>query len=191
LTHDRPGPPPELVSGAGDEFRRRRRSVAGRREEHPVPEMSTCLWFDTEALEAAELYVSVFPRSEVLEVVRWGENNPERTGQPLSVTFRLDGRDFVALNGGPGRPFTEAVSIMVGCADQAEVDHYWSRLLEGGGRESMCGWLADRYGLSWQIVPTRLLELMNDPDPARAGRVAAAMMQMVKIDLAEIERAAA
>jgi len=153
--------------------------------------MSTCLWFDTEALEAAELYVSVFPRSEVLEVVRWGENNPERTGQPLSVTFRLDGRDFVALNGGPGRPFTEAVSIMVGCADQAEVDHYWSRLLAGGGRESMCGWLADRYGLSWQIVPTRLLELMNDPDPARAGRVAAAMMQMVKIDLAEIERAAA
>ncbi|WP_286010728.1 VOC family protein [Oceanitalea stevensii] len=153
--------------------------------------MSTCLWFDTEALEAAELYVSVFPRSEVLEVVRWDENNLELTGQPLSVTFRLDGRDFVALNGGPGRPFTEAVSIMVGCADQAEVDHYWSRLLAGGGRESRCGWLADRYGLSWQIVPTRLLELMNDPDPARAGRVAAAMMQMVKIDLAEIERAAA
>ncbi|MBD8060940.1 VOC family protein [Actinomycetaceae bacterium Sa1BUA1] len=156
-----------------------------------MPEMSTCLWFDTEALEAAELYVSVFPRSEVLEVVRWDENNLELTGQPLSVTFRLDGRDFVALNGGPGRPFTEAVSIMVGCADQAEVDHYWSRLLAGGGRESRCGWLADRYGLSWQIVPTRLLELMNDPDPARAGRVAAAMMQMVKIDLAEIERAAA
>ncbi|MCM3659506.1 VOC family protein [Georgenia satyanarayanai] len=156
-----------------------------------MPEMSICLWFDTEALEAAELYVSVFPRSEVLEVVRWGENNPAQAGKPLSVTFRLDGRDFVALNGGPGRPFTEAVSIMVGCADQAEVDHYWSRLLEGGGREARCGWLADRYGLSWQIVPTRLLELMNDPDPARAGRVAAAMMGMVKIDLAEIERAAA
>lgn len=155
-----------------------------------MPAMSTCLWFDTEALEAAELYVSVFPRSEIVEVMRWGENNPERVGQPLSVTFRLDGRDFLALNGGPGRPFTEAVSVMVGCEDQAEVDHYWSGLLEGGGRESMCGWLADRYGLSWQVVPTRLLELMHDPDPARAGRVAAAMMQMAKIDVAEIERAA-
>jgi len=156
-----------------------------------MPTMTTCLWYDTEALDAAERYVSIFPRSEILEVTRWGENNPERAGEPLTVRFTLDGREFVALNGGPGRPFTEAVSIMVGCADQAEVDRYWEGLLADGGRESMCGWLADRYGLSWQIVPTRLLELMNDPDPARAGRVAEAMMRMVKIDLAEIERAAA
>ncbi len=156
-----------------------------------MPTMQTCLWYDTEGLEAAERYVSIFPRSEILEVMRWGENNPERAGEPLTVRFTLDGREFVALNGGPGRPFTEAVSIMVGCADQAEVDRYWDGLLADGGRESMCGWLTDRYGLSWQIVPTRLLELMNDPDPARAGRVAEAMMKMVKIDLAEIERVAA
>ncbi|QDB78990.1 VOC family protein [Georgenia sp. 311] len=156
-----------------------------------MPTVTTCLWFDTQALEAAELYVSVFPRSAISEIVRWGDNDPERVGEPLTVRFTLDGRELLALNGGPGRPFTEAVSLQVGCADQAEVDRYWEALLAAGGTESMCGWLTDRYGLSWQIVPERLLELLGDPDPARAGRVAEAMMRMVRVDLAEIERAAA
>lgn len=155
-----------------------------------MPTMSTCLWFDTAGLEAAELYVSVFPDSQILDIAYWGANDPQREGQVLEVRFRLGGRDFVALNGGPGFPFTEAVSIQVDCADQAEIDHYWHALLAGGGQEVECGWLKDRYGLSWQVVPTRLGELMRDPDPARALRATEAMMRMVKIDIAELERAA-
>ncbi|WP_324651095.1 VOC family protein [Georgenia sp. H159] len=155
-----------------------------------MPSIATCLWFDTEGLEAAEFYVSVFPRSEVVEVTRWGGSNPEREGEPLTVHFRLDGRDFTALNGGPGHPLTDAISVEVQCADQAEVDHYWERLLEAGGREVQCGWLTDRYGLSWQIVPTRMIQLLKDPDPGRARRAMEAMMQMVKIDVAAVERAA-
>src|SRR5690606_33590960 len=151
-------------------------AAAGRQEELPeeggptMPTLQPCLWCDSEGLEAAEFYVSVFPRSEIAEVSRWSGAAPEREGTPLTVSFRLDGREFVALNGGPGRPFTEAVSLLVDCADQAEVDHYRERLLEGGGRESRCGWLTDRYGLSWQVVPTRLQELLSDPDPGRAKR---------------------
>lgn len=155
-----------------------------------MPTIQTCLWFDAEGLEAAEFYVSVFPRSQILDVTRWSAADPELEGRPLTVSFRLDGRDFVALNGGPGRPLTEAVSLQVDCADQAEVDHYWERLLEGGGRESRCGWLTDRYGLSWQIVPVRMQELLGDPDPGRAKRAMEAMLEMVKIDIAAVERAA-
>lgn len=155
-----------------------------------MPTIQTCLWFDSEGLEAAEFYVSVFPRSEIVEVSRWSGAAPGLEGTPLTVSFRLDGREFVALNGGPGRPFTEAVSLLVDCADQAEVDHYRERLLEGGGRESRCGWLTDRYGLSWQVVPTRLQELLSDPDPGRAKRAMEAMLTMVKIDIAGVERAA-
>lgn len=155
-----------------------------------MAEITTCLWFDTEGLEAAEFYVSVFPDAEVLDIQYWGATNPERQGQPLTVRFRLGDRQFVALNGGPGFPFTEAVSIQVDCTDQAEVDHFWHGLLAGGGQEVECGWLKDRFGLSWQVVPTRLEELMSDPDPARAQRAMEAMLQMVKIDIAELERAA-
>jgi len=155
-----------------------------------MPTIYTSLWFDTQGLEAAEFYVSIFPNSQIVEVVPWGDDNPERAGQPLTVHFRLDGRDFIALNGGPEFTFDEAVSIQVDCADQAEIDHYWERLLEGGGQEVRCGWLKDRYGLSWQITAERLNELMRDPDRARADRAMEAMMRMVKIDVAELERAA-
>lgn len=150
---------------------------------------STCLWFDTDGMAAARHYVSIFPSSSIDTVTYWGSENPEREGQVLEVEFTLDGRRFVALNGGPGFPFTEAISIAVDCADQAEVDYYWDRLLDGG-KADRCGWLADRFGLWWQVAPVRLRELMQQPDKPRARRVVDAMMQMVKIDIAELERAA-
>jgi predicted 3-demethylubiquinone-9 3-methyltransferase (glyoxalase superfamily) len=145
-----------------------------------------CLWYDGQAEAAANLYTSVFPRSEITDVSRTG---PDGSGSVVMVGFRLDGQDFVALNGGPQHAFTEAVSFQIPCADQSEVDHYWHRLSDGG-KEGQCGWLTDRFGLSWQVVPTRLPELLRDPDPERAHRVLQAMLQMQKIDIAELERAA-
>jgi predicted 3-demethylubiquinone-9 3-methyltransferase (glyoxalase superfamily) len=147
------------------------------------------LWFDTEAHEAAELYTSLFPDSRIVEVTRWGANSPGPEGTPMTVTFDLRGTRFVAMNGGPGHPFTDAVSFSVTCETQEEVDHYWS-VLTDGGREVACGWLVDRYGLSWQIVPEALPRLLTDPDPARAQRALRAMMDMVKLDINELERAA-
>jgi len=148
-----------------------------------------CLWFDTQAEEAAEFYTSIFPDGEILEVVRYGEGGPGPAGQAMSVRFRLAGQDFVGINGGPHFQFNEAISLMVQCETQEEVDYYWDRLLEGG-EPSQCGWLKDRYGLSWQVTPTALFELMRDPDPARAARATQAMLGMVKLDIAKLRQAA-
>ena len=148
------------------------------------------LWFDTEAEEAAQLYTTLFPNSRITEVSRYGESGPREAGLVMTVAFELDGQRFVALNGGPEHQITEAVSLVVDCADQAEVDRYWNALTADGGEEGPCGWLKDRFGLSWQITPTRLIELITDPDPEKAQRAMAAMLQMRKIDIAEIERAA-
>jgi predicted 3-demethylubiquinone-9 3-methyltransferase (glyoxalase superfamily) len=155
-----------------------------------MQKITPCLWMDTQAEEAAEYYASVFPDVKVLNVSRYGESMPERAGTVLTVELELFGQRFTLLNGGPEFTFTEAVSFQVSCADQAEVDRYWTALTSGGGEEGPCGWLKDRYGLSWQIVPDRLTELMTDPDPARAQRATAAMLAMHKIDIAELERAA-
>lgn len=153
------------------------------------------LWFDGQAEQAAEFYVSVFPNSRITRVLRYSEAGSERHGHPpgtvMTVAFELDGQRFTALNGGPMFKFTEAVSFVVDCATQDEVDYYWERLGEGGDPAAQqCGWLKDRYGLSWQIVPRRLLELLSDPNPDTAGRVMQAMMPMQKIDIAALERAA-
>jgi predicted 3-demethylubiquinone-9 3-methyltransferase (glyoxalase superfamily) len=151
--------------------------------------ITTCLWFDTEGEEAAEFYCSVIPNSKVLDVSRYGEAGPGTPGAAMTVSFELDGRPFVALNGGPQFPFTEAVSLQVSCRDQEEVDHYWNTLVEGG-EESMCGWLKDRYGFSWQVVPSALPELLGDPDPDRAQRAMKAMLSMRKIDVEALRQAA-
>ena len=151
--------------------------------------ITTCLWFDTEGEEAAEFYCSVIPNSTVLEVTRHGEAGPRDAGTAMTVSFELDGKPYVALNGGPKHTFTEAVSFQVSCADQDEVDHYWDTLAEGG-EEGPCGWLKDRFGLSWQVVPTALSELLGDPDPDRAQRAMKAMFSMQKIDIEGLRRAA-
>ncbi len=154
-----------------------------------MPTVTPCLWFDTEAEEAAAHYVSIFPRSLVTEVSRYGPDSPFPGGTALTVAFQLDGTRFTALNGGPRFSHSEAVSFQIDCADQAEVDHYWDRLVDGG-EGSMCGWLKDRYGVSWQVVPRRLVELVTDPDPARAKAATRAMMTMRRIDIATLEAAA-
>lgn len=153
--------------------------------------MISCLWFDTQGEDAATFYVSVFPASRVTKVTRWGPENPDREGTALTVEFELDGQPFVALNGGPQFTFSEAISFQIPCADQAEVDRYWDALTADGGQESDCGWVKDKFGLSWQVIPTRLPELLSDPDPERASRAMQSMMTMKKLDIAELERAAA
>jgi predicted 3-demethylubiquinone-9 3-methyltransferase (glyoxalase superfamily) len=152
--------------------------------------ISPCLWFDTEAEDAARFYTSVFPRSRILEVQHYGSAGPREEGMVMTVAFELDGQRFIALNGGPEFSFSEAISFEIECADQEEVDRYWTTLSEGG-EEGPCGWLKDRYGVSWQVVPRRLNELVADPDREKAQRVVAAMLTMGKIDVAELERAAA
>jgi predicted 3-demethylubiquinone-9 3-methyltransferase (glyoxalase superfamily) len=147
------------------------------------------LWFDTEGEDAAEFYVSVFPNSRIVDVQHYGEAGPRPAGTVMTVTFELDGQRFVALNGGPDFTFSEAISFEVECGDQDEVDSYWAALGEGG-EQGPCGWLKDKFGLSWQIIPRRLTELLADPDTAKAQRVMAAMLQMRKIEIAELERAA-
>lgn len=146
------------------------------------------LWFDTQAEEAAEFYTSLFPDSRITDVTRFGEGSPGTAGTVMTVAFELAGQRFTALNGGPEFHFTEAISLYVDCADQAEVDRLWERLTEGG-EPSQCGWLKDRFGVSWQIIPTALGELMGDADPERAGRVLQAMLGMSKIDVAQLQRA--
>lgn len=152
--------------------------------------ITPCLWFDTEGEEAANFYTSVVKNSRIRGITRYGEAAPSKAGSVMTVTFELDGRKFVALNGGPEFTFNEAISLQIECHSQEEVDEYWSRLSEGG-EEGPCGWLKDRFGLSWQIVPVRLLELISDPDPETSQRVMAAMFQMRKIDIEAIEQAAA
>ncbi|MCU1499324.1 MAG: 3-demethylubiquinone-9 3-methyltransferase [Acidimicrobiales bacterium] len=154
-----------------------------------MPRITPNLWFDTQALEAAEHYVSIFPNSEITAVSHYGEAGPGPTGSVLTVGFTLDGQEYTALNGGPHFTFNEAISLLINCADQEEVDHYWYKLLEGG-EESRCGWLKDRYGLSWQVVPNGMNEIFSDPDPERANRAMQAMLGMVKLDIAALEAAA-
>jgi predicted 3-demethylubiquinone-9 3-methyltransferase (glyoxalase superfamily) len=153
-----------------------------------MQKIATCLWFDGKAEEAANFYTSVFPGSRIVEVLRYGEAGPGPAGSVLTVTFELLGAEYLGLNGGPMYQFTPAMSILVKCETQAEVDDYWNKLLEGG-RPMQCGWLTDRFGVSWQIAPAKLLEMHQDKDPAKAARVMRAMMKMVKLDLAELERA--
>jgi predicted 3-demethylubiquinone-9 3-methyltransferase (glyoxalase superfamily) len=152
--------------------------------------ITSCLWFDTEGEDAAEFYVSIFPNSKVLDVARYGSAGPRDEGTVMTVTFELDGQTFVALNGGPDFTFNEAVSFQVSCKDQGEVDSYWSKLSEGG-EEGPCGWLKDKFGLSWQIIPNALPELLSDPDREKSQRVMQAMLSMGKIEVGELERAAA
>jgi predicted 3-demethylubiquinone-9 3-methyltransferase (glyoxalase superfamily) len=154
-----------------------------------MPFITPSLWFDNDLEEAAKFYTSVFPNSKIEGMNRYTEAGPGTRGDVISGSFVLDGTRFVGINGGPQFPFTEAVSFMVNCKDQDEVDYYWDRLLEGG-HESQCGWLKDRFGVSWQIVPDRLFELINDPDPARAAAATKAMLGMRKIVIAELEAAA-
>jgi predicted 3-demethylubiquinone-9 3-methyltransferase (glyoxalase superfamily) len=156
-----------------------------------MPKQIPCLWFDGTAEQAAQHYTSIFPNSAIRDVTRYGPDMPPpmAEGDVLTVEFTLDGQDYTALNGGPQFPFTEAVSFQVVCADQEEADHYWDRLTDGG-EESMCGWLKDRFGVSWQVVPVELTALLADPDPGRAQRATQAMLRMRRIDIAEIRRAA-
>ena len=151
--------------------------------------ISPCLWFDTELEEAAEFYTSVFPNSSIGHMTRYTEAGPGPAGTVMAGEFTIDGMTFRGINGGPEFRFTEAVSFSVSCADQAEVDHYWERLSDGG-EESVCGWLKDRFGLSWQIVPAAAYELFSDPDPARARAATEAMLKQRKIILADLEAAA-
>jgi predicted 3-demethylubiquinone-9 3-methyltransferase (glyoxalase superfamily) len=153
-----------------------------------MPAITPALWFDNNLEEAAEFYISIFPNSKIEQIERYTDAGPGTPGDVVSATFVLDGNRFVGIDGGPQFRFTEAVSFMVSCKDQQEVDYYWNRLVDGG-EESQCGWLKDRYGLSWQIVPDRLVELVNDPDPARAAAATKAMLGMRKIVIAELEEA--
>ena len=147
------------------------------------------LWFDGNAEEAVNFYLSVFPDARLGEVSRYGEGMPMPAGTVLVANFTLFGQEFGAINAGPEFKFTEAISFMIDCKDQAEVDYYWDKLTADGGDPSQCGWLKDKYGLSWQVVPSALGELMTDPDPAKANRVTQALMQMSKIDVAKLEAA--
>ena len=147
------------------------------------------LWFDNQAEEAMKFYLSVFKNSKAGKVTRYGDAGPGPKGTVMTASFQIEGQEFVALNGGPQFKFSEAISFVVNCKTQEEVDYYWEKL-SAGGKEQMCGWLKDKYGLCWQIVPTVLPELMSSADPAKAQRAMQAMLQMKKIDIGKLERAA-
>jgi predicted 3-demethylubiquinone-9 3-methyltransferase (glyoxalase superfamily) len=151
--------------------------------------LTPCLWFDTQGEDAANHYCSIFPNSRIVDVTHYGPNTPGSEGSVMTVEFELDGQRFTALNGGPQFTFSEAISFQIPCADQAEVDHYSTRLTEGG-EQGPCGWVKDKFGLSWQVIPDRLQELLADPDPDRANRAMQAMLGMQKLDIAELEKAA-
>lgn len=146
------------------------------------------LWFDNQAEAAMNFYVSIFKNSKVLSVNRYGEGAPAPEGTVMTANFQLDGQEFTALNGGPAFKFSPAISFVVHCETQAEVDEYWEKL-SAGGKENQCAWLEDKFGVSWQIVPHALIELLSDPDPVKAGRVMQAMMQMTKINIAALQQA--
>jgi predicted 3-demethylubiquinone-9 3-methyltransferase (glyoxalase superfamily) len=154
-----------------------------------MPTITPNLWFDSNGHDAAEFYVSVFPNSKITAVTHYGENAPRPKGTVLTVDFVLDGQPHTAINGGPEFTFDEAISLLINCADQAEVDYYWDALSEGG-EPGVCGWLKDKFGLSWQVAPAGFTELMNDPDPARADRAMQAVFGMKKIDIAAVYAAA-
>jgi predicted 3-demethylubiquinone-9 3-methyltransferase (glyoxalase superfamily) len=167
-----------------------RRQLSTVRKDDAMQKITPCLWFDTEGEEAARFYTSVFPNSRVVDVARYGAAGPRPEGTVMTVSFELDGQKFVALNGGPEFTFSEAISFQVLCETQDEVDRFWSTLSEDG-EEGPCGWLKDRFGVSWQIVPTVLPELLGDPDPEKSQRVMQAMLTMRKIEIDALERAAA
>lgn len=154
-----------------------------------MPRITPNLWFDDQALEAAEFYVSIFPNSRVTDVLHYTAAGPGPEGTVLSVNFELDGQPFTGINGGPIFSFTEAVSLLIDCEDQAEIDYFWDKLTDGG-EEVQCGWLKDRYGLSWQVVPAGWEAIVNDPDRDRARRATEAMLGMVKLDVAALLAAA-
>jgi predicted 3-demethylubiquinone-9 3-methyltransferase (glyoxalase superfamily) len=155
-----------------------------------MPRITPCLWFNYQAEEAVAFYTSIFPDSRIERVSRAPGDNPStKAGDVLLVHFTLSGQRFIGLNGGPTFPFTEAVSFEIECADQAEVDRYWDALVEGGGEHSQCGWLKDRFGLSWQVVPRELSEILEGPDPAGAARAMEAMLEMQKIDISRLREA--
>jgi len=154
-----------------------------------MQKITTFLWFDNNAEEAMNFYISIFKDSKILSVTRNGEGGPGPKGSVLVGTFQLEGQEFMVLNGGPMFKFTEAISLYVSCETQQEVDDLWTKLTAGGGAPSQCGWLKDKFGLSWQIIPTTLGRLMNDPDPVKAQRVMGAMMQMTKIEIAGLQKA--
>jgi predicted 3-demethylubiquinone-9 3-methyltransferase (glyoxalase superfamily) len=153
-----------------------------------MQKITTFLWFDTQAEEAANLYVSIFKNSKVVSVSRYGDAGPGPKGSAMSVTFQLEGQEFYALNGGPLYKFTPAISLFVSCETQREVDELWAKL-SAGGRTDRCGWLQDKYGLSWQIIPTVLGKLLGDKDAVKAGRAMRAMLQMDKLDIARLQQA--
>ncbi|MEU6325920.1 VOC family protein [Streptomyces sp. NPDC047049] len=154
-----------------------------------MPQITPNLWFDTQGKEAAEFYCSVFPNSKIKNVTYYNEAGPRPAGTVLTVEFELDGQQYTAINGGPEFTFNEAVSLMIVCAGQDEIDYYWTKLSEGG-EEGPCGWLKDKYGLSWQVAPGGMAELLNDPDQGRAARAMKAMLGMKKIDVAALQAAA-
>ncbi|WP_307167485.1 VOC family protein [Streptomyces rishiriensis] len=150
---------------------------------------TTCLWFDGQAEEAAHHYVSIFKNSSIGNIGRYNEAGPGPAGSVLAVEFTANGQKFVGINGGPQFTFSEAVSFQIYCADQEEVDHYWTRLTENGGEPGPCGWLKDKYGLSWQVIPDGLIEMISDPDPEKANRTTKAMYAMSKLDVAALKKA--
>ena len=154
----------------------------------PRQKITTFLWFDSNAEEAMNHYVSIFKNSKIVNVTRYGDAGPGPAGTVMVGTFQLEGQEFAALNGGPHFKFTEAISLVVDCESQEEVDEFWAKL-SAGGAPGQCGWLKDKFGLSWQIVPRVLIELMQDPDPEKSRRVMQAMMQMTKIDIARLKQA--
>ncbi|MEV4993448.1 VOC family protein [Streptomyces niveus] len=154
-----------------------------------MPKITPNLWFDGQAEPAAEFYIGIFPNSRITGITHYGEAGPGPAGTVLTVEFELDGQTFIGINGGPQFTFDEAISFMIGCADQEEVDYYWDKLSDGG-EEGPCGWLKDKYGLSWQVVPGGMQEMLNDPDQARGQRAMKAMLGMKKIDLAALRAAA-
>jgi predicted 3-demethylubiquinone-9 3-methyltransferase (glyoxalase superfamily) len=156
----------------------------------PLQKITPFLWFDTQAEEAMEFYLSVFPKAKRLGVTRYGDTGPGSPGSVMVCAFELDGQAFTALNAGPMFKFTEAISFVIDCGDQAEVDYFWTKLTADGGQPGQCGWLKDRFGLSWQVTPRRLIDLISSSDRALSNRVMQAMMGMTRIDIAELEAAA-
>ena len=154
----------------------------------PIQKITPFLWFDHQAEEAARFYVSIFPNSKIMKLVRYNKAGPGPAGSVMTVEFQLEGQSFVALNGGPHFKFTEAISFVVNCQTQQELDVYWEKLTAGGG-EVQCGWLKDKYGLSWQVVPTALIKLLSDPDPEKSQRVMKAMLTMKKLDIRALQQA--
>jgi predicted 3-demethylubiquinone-9 3-methyltransferase (glyoxalase superfamily) len=154
-----------------------------------MPKLTPCIWFDNQGEDAANFYVSVFPNSKIVEVLKHTEAGPGEPGSALLVYFELDGQPYSALNGGPMFQLSEAISFEIDCKDQAEVDYYWNALTADGGEESMCGWLKDKFGVSWQVVPTEFMEMANGPDPVKSNAMIEAMYKMRKLDLATLRAA--